>query len=304
MCVTRNKFSVFLKKPGIEVDNMDMYGLYKGAKRLWGSQGGRGKFYKTGGTQYGYAGRYTNILPSRRGRRLRRRARRAFRSANWQWGGFLGVEKKFYDCALSNALVTQNANFTTCMLNPVAIPIANVNCLCAPTQGTGVNQRVGSKYNIVSIQIGGQMTLTAQQNQAAAPPSSTVFWALVMDKQTNGAQMTSELCYQNPSANLAVSSLMPLRNIQYSKRFKVLKTWNTVLLPNFSGDGVANQQDVAGVSYPFEYFKEFKKPIKIETTGNSGTVADIMNISFHMVACANGGGVICSYNCRVRFTDP
>ena len=276
--------------------------MYKGAKRLY--NGYTNSKYRRVGGQYNYAGSFANVLPGRRRSGYRRRARRAFRKANWQWGGYLGVEKKFYDCALSSALVTQNANFTGCMLDPVAIPIVGVNCLNAPTQGNTVTTRVGAKYNIISIWIGGQMTLTAQQNQTAAPPSSTVFWALVMDKQTNGAQCNSEFIYQNPSANLAVSSLSPVRNILYSKRFKVLKTWNTVLMPNFSGDSVANHQDVGGVSFPFEYFKSFKKPIRVETIANGGTVADIMNYSFHMVACANGGGVLCSYNCRIRFTDP
>jgi len=281
---------------------MDLYGMYKGAKRIYGSYA-RNKRSRAG--QYSTAAKYYGSSNAYGGKnnRYRKRARRAFRSSNWQWGGFLGVEKKFYDCALANAAIAQNANFQTCWLDPTAIPAAT-QCLNAPVQGTGANQRVGIKYNILSIWIGGQVYVQPVANLATAPPATTVFWALVMDKQTNGAQMATELIYQNPSATLFGASLNPVRNIQYSKRFKVLKTWNCVLTPNFSGDGVANQEDVAAASMPFEFFKKFNKPIRVECAANGGTVADIMNYSFHLIGCANGGAALMTYNCRVRFTDP
>lgn len=280
---------------------MDLYAIGKGLKRAYDGYSAR----KRGRYQYAQASKFYGSANAYAGRnnRYRRRARRAFRSANWQWGGFLGIEKKFYDCALANAAIVQNANFTGCFLDPTAIP-GPTQCLNAPAQGAGANTRVGIKYNIISIWIGGQVFVQPVANQATAPAASTIFWALVMDKQTNGAQAATELIYQNPSATLFGASLAPVRNMQYSKRFKVLKTWNTVLTPNFSGDGVANQEDVAAAAMPFEYFKKFKKPIRVECIASTGTVADIMNYSFHLVGTANGGAPLITYNCRIRFTDP
>jgi len=283
---------------------MEIYGMYKGAKRLYDGYQTRKRARRN--SQYsnvalrGYGNAY-----GRTNKRYQRRARRALRGANWRWGGFLGIERKYYDSAVANAAVASNANWIGCQLDPTAIPIANVFCLNAPTQGNGPTNRVGLRYNIVELHVSGNVQWPAEQNQNVSDNACMVYFALVLDKQTNGAQAATELIYQSPAATAAVAATGPLRNLQYSKRFKVLKTWQCVLTPTvLSYDGAANSMDQGGNAYAFDYFKQFKKPLVVETIANTGTVADVMNYSFHLIGVSSNTSIVMSYNSRVRFTDP
>jgi len=294
VCVKRNKFSVFLKKTGTKVEYMDIYGAYRGLKRLYdGRQGAQAK-YRRVPKQYAQIGRYYGGM----GRARTRRARRYFRKQNYQWGGMLGVERKYFDTSLGNQTMSNQADWSAAgnVLDPA------IGCLNAPVQGTTALTRVGLRYNITELHVQGTVQWVAEANQTAAENAPIVCWALVMDKQPNGATITANLVYQNP-ANVGGTVNAPLRNLQYAKRFKVLKQWTEVLIPTtMTYDGTNMEQ--GGNAVQFEYFKQFKKPIRVETVGNAGTIADNVNCAFHMIGLTTNTAVIMSYNSRIRFTDP
>ena len=277
---------------------MDIYGLYKGAKRMYDGYAGSGKRSRRGGGQYAAISRYYGNT----GRTYRRRARRAFRKANWQWGGMLGIEKKYFDSSLGNQAFSTQADWSAAgnVLDPT-VP----GCLNAPTQGTTALTRVGYRYNIVEIHIAGSVQWPAEANQTAGDNAPIVCWALVMDKQPNGAAAGAgfaNLIYQN-LANVGGTVSAPMRVMQYTKRFKVLKLWKIVMPPTtLSYDGTNMEQ--GGNAESFEYIKKFKKPIRVETVGNTGTNADNVNCAFHVIGLSTNSTVTISYNCRVKFTDP
>lgn len=274
----------------------DFYGLYKGAKRLY--DGYKSRNVKRGRTA-GQYGAISRNYYGQMGRARTRRARRAFRKANWQWGGMLGVEKKYFDCALANQAFSNQADWTAGgnVLDP-----AGLSCLNAPVQGTTALTRVGARYNIIELHLAGSIQWPAEANQVAADNAPIVCWALVMDKQPNGAVLSANFVYQN-LANVGGTVTAPMRNLQYTKRFKVLKQWTCTLLPTvLSYDGTNMEQ--GGNVETFEYFKRFKKPIRVETAGNAGTIADNVNCAFHVIGLSTNTAVTISYNCRIRFTDP
>lgn len=272
---------------------MDIYGLAKGIKRGYDSyKSGRSKYRRTS-RQYAQIGRYYGGL----GRARTKRARRYFRKQNYQWGGMLGIERKYFDSSLANQAMSNTADWTNNMLDPTTL-----NCLNCPVQGTTALTRVGLRYNITEIHLAGAVQWPSEANQSAADNAPIICWALIMDKQPNGAQCTANLIYQNP-ANVGGTVTAPLRNLQYAKRFKVLKTWTCTLLPTvLSYDGTNMEQ--GGNVETFEYFKQFKKPIRCETVGNAGTIADNVNCAFHVIGMTTNPAVTMSYNCRIRFTDP
>lgn len=278
---------------------MDLYGLYKGAKRGYAQyQNGkrRRRFYR------GYSSQYRGInTGSNYGSVGRPKSYRAFRQlkrANWQWGGMLGIEKKYFDSSVANQAFTNQPDWSTagCVLDPAG------NCLNYPVQGTTALTRVGSKYNITQLHVAGAIQWPAQTNQTIADSAPLICWAIVWDKQPNGATITANLVYQN-LANVAGTFTSPMRNLQYSKRFKVLKQWTTILQPGtMTYDGTNIEQ--SGVSQEFDFLKNFKKPIHVETVGNAGSIADNMNCAFHVIGISTDIAVTISYNARVRFTDP
>jgi len=274
---------------------MDLYGLYRGAKRAYSGYKSRSAKRSRASLQYAQIGRYYGGM----GRARTRRARRAFRKSNWQWGGMLGIERKYFDTSLANQPFSNQADWTAAgnVLDP-----AGVGCLNAPTQGTTALTRVGLRYNILEINIAGAVQWTAETNQTTADNAPIVCWALVMDKQPNGAALTANLVYQNPG-NVGGTVNAPLRNLQYAKRFKVLKQWTEVLMPTtLSYDGGNMEQ--GGNACMFNYFKQFKKPIRVETVGNTGTIADNVNCAFHVIGLSTNAAVTISYNARIRFSDP
>ncbi len=205
----------------------------------------------------------------------------------------LGVEKKFFDTGITATLLTASANCSSGELD-----ISGKGCLNWITQGDGESNRDGRKYRIVSIQVKGTIYYDGVANQTSKVVSPGAFVALVQDTQSNGTQLNSEDVFVNPSgSSYTVSSLM--RNIKYASRFKVLrkKTLTFVGQPAFDGTNI----EISGNQREFNFWVS-GIDIPVECTANGGTIADIMNNSFHVIGFSNGNGnVYIQYNCRVRF---
>lgn len=211
-----------------------------------------------------------------------------------------GVETKYFDTSLAVTALPAPAGWTGCELNP-----ATVLCLNAPTQGTGASNRDGRKITMTSIEINGVISRAAQADQTAADIAPTVFMALVLDTQTNGGSATgldSELVYTNPSA-VASTGVSPLRNMLYSKRYRVLAIWKESLEGvDMTYDGTNIEQD--GHHTPFKIFKTFGKGgLTTEFLGNAGTVADITDNGLFLIGCCSSTSQnpSISYNARLRF---
>jgi len=131
-----------------------------------------------------------------------------------------------------------------------------------------------------------------------------IYIALVLDTQTNGAQLNSEDVFTNPNGTM-ISAASPLRNMSYTERFKVLK--KKIIRfpqPSITYDGTNIEQ--SGFRIPFSFFVKLgglqTKFQAGTTTGYCGTIVDN---SLHLIAYSNNTGAsiipLISYNARLRF---
>jgi len=274
-------------------------------KRSYGAQSG----YKAQRTVGGKVLRY-NPAPAVEGSsrarssglaRLKSRAGMSQRQiSNMRIGGFLGIELKYLNYALAGAALVAPADASGGEFDP-----ATALALNAIAQGDGEQQRDGKQVNIKSCYITGVVDIPATVNQTTAKNIPTVFIALVLDKQTNGAQLSSELVFENPSGSLAgsptVGAANPLRNMQYTSRFDVLDSVCIELeQPQVAFDGT--NLETAGSRTPFKL--SWTGDLMTQFTGTSATVSVIQDNSLHLIAFAGpdiSAAPVISYNSRVRF---
>lgn len=217
--------------------------------------------------------------------------------ANASTAGFLGIEKKFLDCAKTETAIAANTDLTSGVYSPTT---GCTGCLSVPAQGDTEQSRDGKKIVIDSLILKGSVYLEAAAAATAAFDPVKIFVAVVLDSQTNAAVMTSESCFKNLGATAELNA-NPLKNLLSGKRFRILKSQVYDLTPV----GVAtNNANVGfnGVRRDFDWYIPFKGGLQVEL--NSGTTANVsacIDNSLHVVAFATLAGAKIQYNSRIRF---
>jgi len=179
---------------------------------------------------------------------------------------------------------------------------SSVNCISAVAQGDGESERDGRVYYIESIDIYG--TCSIPETEGATSPESddrNVRIAVIWDTQTNNAQLNAEDVFLTTAT---IGDYHSFRNLQFSKRFKVLKN-KRVRIPAAQAqvnEGGANLFANAQVVVPFEIHKTFETPIKVRCSLTTGVVAAITDNSLHICAVTTKQVTNVGYNARIRFT--
>lgn len=210
-------------------------------------------------------------------------------------GGLTGTELKYLDSAKVASAIVSPADGSGAEQDP-----ATVNCLNAIAQGDGESNRDGRRCVMKSVYVTGLVEYPAQADQTAMDPGTKTYIALVLDKQTNGAQLNSEDVFLNPSGNGLVAA-DPLRNLSYSNRFTVL---DNVTVEQDSPNGVYDGTNIelGGAVRSFKLSKKFTIPVNF--TGTAAGVSTIQDNSLHVIAYtsrASTAAPTLSYNARVRF---
>jgi len=229
-------------------------------------------------------------------------------------------EMKYFDCCRSN--VNLSAVTTTWPAGAMVDPSTTINlgaaavatplCLFAPTVGSALNQRVGRSVLVRKIKVRGQLLSSTLQTSAAgfAPDDSNkVRLMLVQDMQTNAAQMTAAQL-MNDAAD-AATTINSYQNPNNFGRFRVLKDKEVPFQdPNFTvSETAASSFNAyqAGLIRQFKWTVNFKTPVKVQFNAtNGGTVADIVDNSFHIVAATTSTtnvNIAISYYSRVAYKE-
>jgi len=216
--------------------------------------------------------------------------------ANSTTAGFLGLEKKFYDTGLILSTLSAPTGATSSVYNPSATSL-----ISTPAQGDGELDRDGKRIVIKSVHINGVVLSANQKTQSVPPPGTTVYVALVLDTQTNGAALTSELVFKNTIGQSGLATV-PMRNLLYANRFKILKSeqfnMDSESLSHFAVDSYSNNGQVL----TFSWYLPMELPINFNA-GTTASVANVVDNSLHIIAFANN--VIwqtqLAYNARIRF---
>lgn len=226
----------------------------------------------------------------------KRGKRKTYKRINVRTGGFRGMEVKFTDVSRERAVLASGT-----MTGLEADPSTKL-CLNSLTAGPGESQRIGRKIHMLSIQLAGVIDTTIM-SLSTMPLNNTYFVALVLDTQTNGAQLASELVFKNNSG-VVNTCTAPFRNLKYVDRFKVL--WSKQLKRNPAGStqhiASGSDFDTAGTITPFKMNMRLNIDVLYDDT--TGNVSAITDNSLHIIACTNSEllAPFIRYNCRIRYT--
>lgn len=218
-------------------------------------------------------------------------ARGGTRKRNLRLGGFLGIQKKFFD-------TSRDANITSSSIAGSESDPTTKNTLFCPVQGSGENDRDGSRAQIKSVTVQGNVRLLPLSG-TATPPAVTHGWmALVLDKQTNASQLNAEDVFET---SFILEAIEPFRNLEFESRFEVLH------LQKFSFKNIPMSTISAGTSQDYgagihSFKMETIADIPVQFKANAGTVSDIVDNSLHVICLTNATNTCrLEYNARCRF---
>ncbi len=225
---------------------------------------------------------------------VQRRRRRRFRAGrggrNRRTGGFEGLELKFKDFEL------QEEAFTTSW---AAKNVTTANCLGPVDQGSGPSNRLGRRIWAEGIYIRGEVRLLTQKAQTNASSAHVVRLCLVLDSQTNKAEVVPG----NVMKTTVTNDYLTFRNLELQTRFKVLWDRTFVLTPTAMNEGAVNSFAHGEVRRTFKIMKKFRTPLVMdfESTATPPTVGQMTTNSFSIIGISTSTNINLNYVGRLRF---
>jgi len=212
-------------------------------------------------------------------------------------------ENKYFDSAM-DFTIPASTGWTATEADPTAFPVASINCLFAPTQGAAINQRIGREVKVKKIRIKGYMFAAAQANQSVADNMPLVRLSLVLDKESNATQIQGEQIFDVGSTT---SYITAFQNLDTTGRIQMLKDkFYNIEVPSITWDSTGNNIEQTGASKFFKMTHTFKTPLTVRfNAANGGTIADIVNNSFHLIANSSNADLTLhvGYKCRVVYCE-
>jgi len=232
-------------------------------------------------------------------------ARKGYMTVPRTRGVYAQGEMKYFDSELALKALTASTDWTGTEIDPDTVPVANINTLFCPTQGSGISQRIGKSCKVHKIKIRGIVQFSPLNNQTAGKFAASTRLLLVQDMQTNGTQAQGEQVMGASVTASAATNFNSWQNINNFGRFKVLKDKIiNIKDPNGFFDGT--NIEVNGKTRHFKWTINFREPIPVRFNAtNGGTIADIVDNSLHLIATCNSITLAPSvtYQCRVCFKE-
>lgn len=211
-------------------------------------------------------------------------------------GALFAGENNYYDSYASGSIQA----ITTSWAGAENVP-ATILTLFAPTEGNGIENRSGQKVQVKSLRIRGNIKQPALTAQTVSDSPGIVRLILVMDTQTNAAQVQAETVMTGQS--VTSQSWFAFQNTTGIGRFRVLKDKVFALRRDTAvNNASAGTVSSSGTNMPFKFNIKFKKPLIVRFNGtNGGTVADIIDNSFHVLCASDQAGNTIQYSARTTF---
>lgn len=256
---------------------------------------------------------------ARRGKRaassypLGRKKQRAVTTlANLRTGGYVGLEKKFFDSsftqhgdALGHGLAVQLIES-----NSFSPPSSTNGALFCPKVGSNQSNRDGRVAQIHSVAISGyvQSVPGGPSNANTISRNIKVYIALVLDTQANGGAFTGSDVFDAISASSA-DMIHPYRNLSNIQRFKVLASKRVTIVRDMEVVATATGSQVHATKgwQDFSLYHRFSKPLSVHFKGDTGDLPDISDNNISVIAfleenTAGQDVTTMGGKCRVRFT--
>lgn len=209
------------------------------------------------------------------------------------------MESKFLDCGFNIVTINQSTDGSAGEIQPSS---GCTGALSVPAQGDGESQRDGRKYTVTSCYVSGIIGTVTLVDQADVIEHDGYFLALVMDTQVNAATIVSENVYINPSTSSLAMLPYPLRNLQNSKRFRILDSVYIRPGGGYAGTDGTNTLSVVNQTAPM--FKlSWHGKMNVECKGTTADVASVTNNAIHLLAYTgtNTLGAVVIGKSRIRF---
>lgn len=209
----------------------------------------------------------------------------------------LGVEKKYYDTFLDANALSNPTDASGGEEDP-----ATVLCLNGVQQGDGEERRDGKQIRMDSLFIQGRVLALGKTTLTALSNSCKVYIAVILDTQTNETQLSSEDVFDNPSGVTGLAA-DPWRNLQTSKRFRILGSKRLTLQPMAAaGQGAVATVVQGGVEKTFKFNIKLKG-MQVNFSSINEGVGAIVDNSIHVIGYASSTSItpLLTYNSRLRF---
>jgi len=170
--------------------------------------------------------------------------------------------------------------------------------------GVGTNQMIGSKIWIKSIEIKGRLVLDSDTDATTgAIDNANVYrFALVLDHQANGAAAAPINVYASQSGS---TGTLVGRNIEYQKRFTVLKEWYGALNSPITFNSTLGQYSSGKVYKTLKYFKKCNILVDFsDQVGGTRSITEITSNNLFIVGYSILTLAVDSqFYWRIRYTD-
>lgn len=241
-------------------------------------------------------------MATRRRRRLAKRIARPATSTAQKVASqvrtILGIEKKNHDVALSSSAIVTSNDGSGLEQDPTT-----VNCLNAIAQGDSASNREGRAITLHSIFVKGHLTFSAVADQADVLVSPVIDVWLVLDKQTNKAQLNSEDVFLNAVGTANGTPCMQ-RQLNFSKRFQVLahKQFSNLMVESVTDGTNTSSQCLPAQTFEFGY--NWTKGLPVEYNLTTAAIEAITDNSLHIIAGTTSTTFTprIHYHSRIRFT--
>lgn len=219
----------------------------------------------------------------------------------------LRTERKYFDSHMDAFFLNQSANDWA---STSVEPAGGILCLFYPTQGAGVNQRIGNRVQILKIQLRAVISANSQSAQTNIDSSFCARLVLFFDQMNNGgATFNPSLLMQTPPGAPPGTPLVhcAFQDVEQFGRFRVLKDVDLKSMPVTAvNNTTAGSVSQAGQDQVIHWKINFKKyPVLVRFGANSGLLSDIQENALHLVAhCTNSAlNPYISWTCRVVYVD-
>lgn len=240
-------------------------------------------------------------VPSRRG---------GFAGLGARKRGRLVIELKKYD-SFDNAISpgapkqTPPTNVFTMNFNSDNATSENVRAIFTPLIGSGINQRIGRRVQVKSIQCRGWVRPAS--GTSVAP--DLLRFMVVLDMQPNATGPNPLVGEVIATSTGGFSNNLSFNNLDNRARFKTLMDWKMVTQVTGAQDGTGTVSLAAGAQNMIvDWYKKFNFPVTFNN-GDTGIPDDITTGKI-LVLCsgsaasgAAGGQWIITLTTRIRYTD-
>lgn len=220
------------------------------------------------------------------------------RAAKLRQAAILGaVEHKYYDFGKALTTLTRPTDSSGLNVDPTQ------GGFPTPQEGDDSFSRDGRSITVDEIYIRGFVRFNGAEDQNFVPDGKIVRLLLYQDTQTNAAQCVSQDVVTNFMATSYLASSF-MRNPNGWTRFNSIaeKCIECPPQPLAAVAGVQNDYSFSSNSVPFEIYHKFREPVKIRFNAtNGGTIADIVDNSFHILASFGGDDAASTTNCVIAY---